>query len=85
MQFAVFEWVGAKDSAKRGSIFGIVDKADPQGLPTLSPNGYWADFRLIDEGRFKFSSDAKRAISQHGYYLMGASVTIQDAFGEPAK
>jgi len=85
MQFAVLAWVSSNDSAKAGSIFGILDKANPGALPALSPNGYWADFRSIDENRFKFATDAKKAIAQHGYYLMGASVTIIEAFGEPPK
>jgi hypothetical protein len=85
MQFLVLEWVGSNDSAKTGSIFGIVDKANPGALPDLSPNGYWAEFRSIDESKFKFAADAKKAIAQHGYYLMGASVTVAEAFGEPYK
>ena len=83
MQFAILTWVSSNDSAKAGSIFGILNKANPGALPTLSPNGYWADFRSIDENRFKFAADAKKAIAQHGYYLMGASVTTIEAFGEP--
>ena len=83
MQFAVLAWVGSNDSAKAGSIFGILDKTNSGALPTLSPNGYWADFRSVDENRFKFATVAKKAIAQHGYYLMGASVTIIEAFGEP--
>ena len=82
MQFAVLTWVSSNDSAKAGSIFGILDKANPGALPTLSPNGYWADFRSIEESKFKFSADAKKAIAQDGYYLMGASVTISETFGE---
>ncbi len=85
MQFAVLAWVSSNDSAKAGSIFGILDKVNPGALPALSPNGYWTDFRSIDENKFKFATDAKKAIAQHGYYLMGASVTIIDAFGEPPK
>jgi hypothetical protein len=80
MQFAVMVWVGSNDSAKQGSIFGILDKANPVALPMLSPMGYWADFRSIDESKFKFAADAKKAIAQHGYYLMGASVTIAEVF-----
>jgi hypothetical protein len=85
MQFAVMVWVSSNDSAKAGSIFGILDKANPGALPTLSPNGYWADFQSIDDSRFKFTTDAKKAIAQHGYYLMGASVTTIEAFGEPPR
>jgi hypothetical protein len=82
MQFAIMVWVSSDDSAKMGSIFGILDKANFGALPTLSPKGYWADFRSIDESKFKFAADAKKAIAQHGYYLMGASVTVSEAFGE---
>ena len=85
MQFAVMVWVSSNDSAKTGSIFGILDKANPGALLTLSPNGYWADFQSIDDSRFKFATDAKTAIAQHGYYLMGASVTTIEAFGEPPR
>jgi len=85
MQFAIMVWVSSDDSARIGSIFGILDKANPGALPTLSPKCYWADFRSIDESKFKFAGDAKKAIAQHGYYLMGASVTIAEAFGEPTK
>ena len=85
MQFAVRVWVSSNDSAKAGSIFGILDRANPGALPTLSPNGYWADFQSIDDSKFKFTTDAKKAIAQHGYYLMGASVTTIEAFGEPPR
>lgn len=60
MQFAVLEWVGSNDSAKAGTIFGIVDKANPGALPSLSPNGYWADFWSIDEKRFNSLRMQKR-------------------------
>jgi hypothetical protein len=82
MQFAVMVWVPSNDSAKLGSIFGVLDKSNPGELPTLSPQGYWADFRAVDESRFKFAAEAKKAIAQHGYYLLGASVIIPEAFGE---
>ena len=83
MQFTILEWVGSNDSAKAGSIFGIVDKASPTATPPpLSASGYWTEFRSIDESRFKFAADAKKAIALHGYYLMGASVTTTEAFGE---
>jgi hypothetical protein len=85
MQFEVMVWVSSDDSAKAGSIFGILDKANPGALPTLSSMGYWADFRSIDESEFKFAADAKKAIAKHGYYLMGASVTVTEAFEEPPK
>jgi hypothetical protein len=82
MQFAVMVWVSSNDTAKVGSIFGVLDKSDPSALPALSPQGYWAEFRYVDESRFKFAAEAKKAIAQHGYYLLGASVTIPEAFGE---
>ena len=86
MRFAVLMWVS--ENVRVGSIFGVIDVIDlsnPGKLPLLSSKGHWADFRLIDENRFKFAADAKKAIAQHGYYLMGASVTITEAFGEPPK
>jgi hypothetical protein len=40
------------------------------------PNGHWAGFRVpIDERRFKFAQEARKAIEDHGYYLFGASAT----------
>jgi hypothetical protein len=84
MQFSVMVWVSSDDSAKMGSIFGVVDKPNADSLPRLGSQGYWAEFRSIDEKRFKFAAEAKKAIAQHGYYLMGASVTISEAFGEPS-
>jgi hypothetical protein len=30
---------------------------------------------------FKFAEEAKKAIAQHGYYLLGAGETPSDAFG----
>ena len=82
MQFAVMVWVISNDSAKLGSIFGVLDKSNPGELPTISPQGYWAEFQVVEESRFKFAADAKKAIAQHGYYLLGASVTVPEAFGE---
>jgi hypothetical protein len=83
MRFAVMTWV--RDNVKSGSIFGILDKDNPGKLPSVSPLGHWADFRVIDENRFKFANDAKKAIAAEGYYLMGASVSVTEAFGEPPK
>ena len=81
MLFAVMQWVG--DAAKAQSIFGVLDKNKPGQLPSPSPNGHWADFRTIDESRFKFAAEAKIAITERGYFLMGASVTVTEAFGVP--
>ena len=63
MQFEVMVWVSSNDSAKMGSIFGVLDKSNRGALPTLSPQGYWAEFRYVDESRFKFAADAKEAIA----------------------
>ena len=82
MQFAVMVWVNSGDSAKMGTVFGVLDKSNPGALPILSPQGYWAEYRYVEESRFKIAADAKKAIAQHGYYLLGASVTISEAFGE---
>ena len=82
MQFAVMTWVS--DNVKVGSLFGIVDKDKPGQLPTPSAAGHWADFKEIDESRAPWADDAKEAIAEHGYYLMGAGVTITEAFGDPA-
>lgn len=85
MQFAISVWVSAEDSAKAGSIFAVVDAANPGSPPALSQRGYWDEFCELDERRFKFAADAKKVIAQHGYFLMGASVTISEAFGETVK
>lgn len=79
MQFAVMQWVS--EFAKPTSMFGVLDKANPGKLPMLSPKGHWADYRTIDESRFKFAGDAKTAIATGGYYLMGAGVTVTESFG----
>ena len=82
MQFAVMTWVS--DNVKVGSIFGVLDKDNPGDLPDPSSVGHWADFREIDESRAPWADEAKEAIAEHGYYLMGAGVTITEAFGDPA-
>ena len=63
MQFAVMVWVSSNDTAKVSSIFGVLDKSNPSALPTLSPQGYWAEFRYVEESRFKLAADAKKAIA----------------------
>lgn len=82
MQFAVLMWVS--DNTKVGSVFGVVDDDKRGPLPNPSAGGHWAGFRTIDDTRFKFAEDAKRAIARHGYYLMGAGISIDDAFGRPS-
>ncbi|MEJ2376519.1 MAG: hypothetical protein P8Y53_10805 [Pseudolabrys sp.] len=85
MQFAIMVWTSGDDSAKAGSIFGVMDAANPTALPPLSPNGLWSDFGSVNESHFKFSAEAKKAIDRHGYFLLGASVTVAEAFGHPPK
>jgi hypothetical protein len=79
MQFAIMAWTS--DDSKVSSIFGIIDRKNPSKLPVFSSKGHWADFRTVDEGRFKFAEEAKKAIAAHGCYLIGASVTVTEAFG----
>ena len=80
MRFAIMTWVPTSDSAKIGTIFGILDNDAPGDLPQL-PGGYWKDYHIADERTFKFAEEAKKAIAQHGYYLLGAGVTPSEAFG----
>lgn len=75
MRFEIFSWVSNVDSPGSGSILGIVDKDNPCPLPAISAQGYWSEFRSIDERQFKFAEDAKKAIALHGFYLMGQSET----------
>jgi hypothetical protein len=73
MQFAIMLWTS--NSARAGTIFAVIDHKSPTQLPQL-PNGHWANFRVpIEERRFKFAQEAKKAIEDHGYYLFGASAT----------
>lgn len=81
MQFAVMVWVS--QFAKRTSIFGVLDKASPGQLPMISPKGHWEDFRAVEERNYPDAEEAKKAIADKGYYLVGASVTITEAFGPP--
>jgi hypothetical protein len=81
MQFAIMKWVA--QTAMPETIYGIVDKSNPAQLPTISPNGHWEDFRVIDETRFRFADQAKTAITTTGYYLIGGSLTVTEIFGPP--
>jgi hypothetical protein len=78
MRFAIVTWAG--DDARPESIFGVIDEKGSGKLPGISPHGYWADFRIIDEAQFKFADEAKKSIGKDGYYLMGAGVTATEAF-----
>jgi hypothetical protein len=81
MKFAIMAWVSSQ--ARHASIFGVLDKDKPRQLPMLGPQGHWIDYRTIDESRFVFAAEAKQSIAANGFYLMGASVTIEQAFGSP--
>ena len=79
MKFAIMVWVSGQAHAT--SIFGVLDKENPGKLPMLGSKGHWADYRSIDGARFIFDAEAKKAIAAEGYYLMGASLTVEQAFG----
>lgn len=73
------KWVGS--DAK--NIYGVIDAAATKPvLPMLSKEGHWADFRKVADNRFPEASEAKKAIAEHGNYLMGAGVTVTEAFGK---
>ena len=80
MRFAIMTWAG--DAARAESIFGLTDETGSGKLPVISPHGYWADFRVIDEAQFKFAEEAKASIGKDGYFLIGAGVTTTEAFGD---
>ena len=77
MRFAIMRW----ESAEARDIYGIVDADDPAMLPSPSIHGYWADYKLIDERQFVLPEDAKKAIAAAGYFLLGAGLTLREAFG----
>ena len=81
MQFVVMVWVS--EGTKSGSIFGVLGKNNPGKLPIISPKGRWENFMTVEESRFKFAAEAKTSIAMHRFYLMGASVTLTEAFGKP--
>jgi hypothetical protein len=58
---------------------GILDTDAPGVLPLL-PDGHWEHYHIADERTFKFAEEAKKAIAQHDYYLLGAGETPSDAF-----
>ena len=80
MRFAIMTWVPTSDNARIGTIFGILDNDAPGDLPLL-PNGRWEHYHIADEGTVKFAEEARKAIAHHGYYLLGAGVTPDEAFG----
>lgn len=79
MQFAIMAWTSRHSLVS--SIFGVLDQGNPGRLPMIASDGHWSDFRSIDESRFKFADEAKKSIAVKGYYLVGAGVTLTEAFG----
>ena len=79
MEFSVLVWSTGKTP---GSVFGVIDNARPGKLPSLSTRGHWSEFLTVREHRFAFATEAKAAIAADGYYLMGAGLTVKEAFGE---
>ena len=83
MRFAILTW--ARENVPVGTVFGVLDADNPSwALPVLSSGGHWAIFKTVEEVHFLNAAEAKKAIATDGYYLMGAGVTIEDAFGESA-
>ena len=78
MRFAIMTWVPSSDNAKIGT--GILDNEAPGDLPLL-PGGHWEHYHLADERTLKIAEEARKAIAQHGYYLLGAGETPSEAFG----
>jgi hypothetical protein len=83
MRFAVMNWVS--ECAKPTTVFGVVDKDSSGDLPQLTSTGYWTAFCDLDEADFRFADAAREAIARHGFYVMGAGVTVTEAFGAPNK
>jgi hypothetical protein len=63
-------------NALKSSIFGVIDKADPGKLPSISDRGFWESCRTIREDRFKLAVEVKRSIAERGYYLIGGEVNV---------
>ncbi len=80
MRFAIMTWVPSSDNAKIGTIFAIVNNDAPADLP-LFPGGHWERYHIADERTLKFAEEARKAIAQHGYYLLGAGETPSETFG----
>lgn len=74
MEFAIMVW--SSGNVLGSSVFGVVDKADPGKLPSISDKGSWQSYRTIREDRFKFAAEAKRSIAERGYYLIGGEVNV---------
>jgi hypothetical protein len=83
MKFAIKHWVS--DDTRPTSIFAVANKDIPVNLPTPTGSGRWVEFSDVEESQFLLVEDAKACIAEHGYYLMGAGVSITQAFGQPNK
>jgi hypothetical protein len=59
MEFSTMVWSGG--NVLNSSIFGVLDKANPIGLPSICDRGFWESYRTIREDRFKFAAEAKNA------------------------
>ena len=80
MHFSVMNWESPTTRSK--SVFGVVDAANPQLLPTLSPKGFWAHFADVEGARFADAEAAEAAIAAHGFYLLGATdINLPNMFG----
>ena len=79
MQLAVMKWVGI--TVQPGSVFGVLDKANPGMLPTIAARGHWAEYQTIEEDRFTFAEEAKRAIARDGYFIVGVGLSVVETFG----
>jgi hypothetical protein len=79
MEFAIMVWNSG--NVRASSIFGVIDKANPGKLPSVSDRGHWADYKTIHERRFNDAEAAKRSIAQVGYYLMGGEVPFEEIEG----
>jgi hypothetical protein len=57
MEFSIMVW--SSGNVLGSSIFGVIDKANPGKLPTISDRGHWESYRTIREDRFNFAAEAK--------------------------
>jgi hypothetical protein len=83
MKFSIQHWVS--DNTKPTSIFAVIDKDTQTSLPAPTGLGSWVEFCELEESQFLLAKDAKACIAEHGYYLMGAGMSVTEAFGRPNK
>jgi hypothetical protein len=79
MEFSIMAWSGG--NVLKSSIFGVLDKANPIGLPSICDRGFWESYRTIREDRFKFAAEAKKSITERGYYLIGGEINVVEIEG----